>query len=101
MSNANPSAGILFMDKDEFRNALKYGPCDGSREFLATKCRGKYAGTADHACPLDSILPVSSGLCNCCKECTQACQWTTDIKKAARADRRRQMADLTEYLDNE
>jgi hypothetical protein len=43
------------MDKREFKNSLKYGPCDGSREFLSTKCRGENAGTKEHDCPLSTI----------------------------------------------
>lgn len=89
------------MSKENFIGTLKYGSCDGAKNFLATECQGENAGREEHDCPLDLITPRWSRTCNCCDVCTLACEWATNIKRRTRTDDiRQQIDDLAEYLDD-
>ena len=68
MTNAKPSAGIFIMDKEAFKEKLKYGECDG----IGDECTG--IGTEMHTCPCaEDIYGDNSENCNCCSNCTYQC----------------------------
>lgn len=54
------------MDKEEFKNILAHGHCQGC----------KNPGMPIHSCPFATdIYDDSEARCNCCDECIQACAY--------------------------
>lgn len=95
------------MSKKDFTNALKYGVCTGSVEAVSPNCVDGSPGNKPAPCPyklVNSRGRVAVEPCNCCAICRNNCNWMAQVLEANQresADRRQQMKDLTDYLDNE